>query len=99
MRSLLLKVMPDYECWPLWREDMVGNVDPASLAITPALRDRLFRWAQTFDNTLIRDDPAASGFGSPESEGAFDAEGRALALDLQRELGDSTKVRYWRDPT
>lgn len=89
--------MADYECWPLWREDTVGNVDPASLDITSVLRDRLSRWARTYDLSLVRDDPSLSQFPSPESEEAFDEEGRRLASDLQRELGDAAKVRYWRD--
>jgi hypothetical protein len=39
------------------------------------------------------------GVPSPEWEERFDDEGRMLALDLQRELGDMATVRYWRDPT
>jgi len=55
--------MPDYECWPLWRDgDEIGNVDPASLPITSDLHDRLVGWAKRFDETLDRDDPVSSGF-------------------------------------
>ena len=52
-----------------------------------------------FDDTLVHDDPVSSGFRTPELADEFDAEGRALTLDLQRELGDAATVRYWRDAT
>lgn len=90
--------MPDYQCWPLWHEDEIGNVDPASLPITSELRGRLVRWAQQYNDTLVRDDPASSGFPSQDAEDAFEREGRALAVDLERELGNDASVRFWRDP-
>jgi hypothetical protein len=94
-----VKVMPDYQCWPLWREDEVGNVDPASLDITSGLRDRLLDWAKQYDATLNRDDPAASGFSSPETEEVFERAGRAIAVEIQNELIGKATVRYWRDHT
>lgn len=92
-----LKVMPDYQCWPLWREDIIDNVDPASLPISDALRLQLLGWAQKFDDILVWDDPASSKFASPKAEAAFEAEGRELATQLQRELAAVASVRYWRD--
>ncbi len=92
-----LIVMADYQCWPLWREDIIDNVDPASLPISEALKLRLLEWAQKFDDILVWDDPASSRFASPEAEAAFEAEGRELASALQLELKAAATVRYWRD--
>jgi len=64
--------MPDYECWLLWREDSVGNADPATLEFTDDLRGRLVRWARQYDNTLVPHDPASSGFASEDLEDAFE---------------------------
>jgi len=91
--------MPDYDCWPLWNEDDPDNVDPASLPISPALLDRLARWQQQYDDSLDRADPASTPEWPPEVEAAFEAEGRAMTVALQRELGPAIQVRYWRDPT
>lgn len=92
-----LKVMADYQCWPLWREDIIDNVDPASLPISDALRLQLLGWAQKFEETLVWDDPLSSKFASPEAESAFEAEGRELTARLQQELNAVATVRYWRD--
>ena len=93
-----LRVMADYDCWPLWNDDDPDNVDPATLPISAALLDRLARWQQRFDDLLDRADPARSpGFATDYAEAAFEAEGRQLAEDLRRELGPGTPVRYWRD--
>lgn len=92
-----LELMPDYDCWPLWRADRIDNVDPADLAISPPLRARLLEWANAYDATLNREDPALSGFASQDAEDAFDRAGRSIARDLQRELVGTATVAYWRD--
>ena len=83
-----LKLMPDYFCFPLWEADPgeVGNVDPAGLPISQALRDRLLQWAGAFDAMLDMSDPAASRI-APEVAQAFEREGAALAQALRDELG------------
>lgn len=92
-----LKLMADYDCWPLWEagEDLVGNVDPATLPISVELRDRLLRWAERFDAGLNREDPASSEWSSPEERVAFDEEGRDLARALRRELPDGYEFVYF----
>lgn len=92
MRSL--KLMADYECWPLWEASPgdVGNVDPDGLPISLALKDRLRQWAADFDATLNRQDPRESGFRTLEIEAAFLARGEALGAELQAELGVTVYV-------
>jgi len=92
--------MPDYECWLLWREDSVGNADPATLEFTDDLRGRLVRWARQYDNTLVPHDPASSLRVSHRRTWKMPSrEGRSLAVDLRREIGARATVRYWRDQT
>lgn len=88
-----LKLMADYSAWPLWLSGV--NVDPAGFPISPELQERLEGWSQTYDAILNRDDPASSGFPSPEAELAWEEQGRGLWLDLQDELGAEYIVSYF----
>lgn len=89
-----LKLMADYDCLPLWgtEAEEIGEVDPADLPISADLVADLGRWADAFDATLDRDDPARSGFGSPEATAAFRAEGERLANRLRAELGEGWSI-------
>jgi hypothetical protein len=90
--------MADYHCWPLWWDaGPVGNIDPATLGLSPALVDALKAWAATHDATLRDQDPARSGFATPEAEAAFEREGQHLARRLAEEMKGRAVVRYWRD--
>ncbi len=89
----LLKLMADYECFPLWElSENVGNVDPDSLQISARLKADLMAWAELFDKTLNYDDPVRSGFSSTDEEDRFKEQGRLLGERLQAELGVTAKV-------
>jgi len=91
-----VKVMPDYHCWPLWHAGGgIGNIDPASLPLSPALRADLLTWADAFDATLDPADPASSGFASAEALGRFDHWGRSLAERVAKELSGTHRVLYF----
>jgi hypothetical protein len=85
----IIKLMADYQCYPLWEASpgQVGNIDPASLPISPDLVIRLTEWARLYDANLKLDDPARSGFKSHEERLEFIEIGHRLAKDLQAELG------------
>ncbi|OJA61585.1 hypothetical protein BGV68_04545 [Burkholderia ubonensis] len=89
-----IKLMADYQCFPLWEAapGEVGNIDPKDLPISLALRDALTAWAAKFDATLNMDDPVNSGFGSDEEADKFRKEGAVLARRLQDELGAAYRV-------
>jgi len=89
--------MADYGCFPVWESDpaLVGNVDPSTLPISAFLCARLLAWAAVYDATLVRDDPAQSGFLSPVAEQAWLSEGAQLTEALRQELGPSITVTYW----
>lgn len=91
-----IKVMADYECWPLWwdGDGLVDNVAPADLGLSDGLTADLCAWAAAYDATLDRDDPAASRFASSEEERSFHARGERLAARVAEELGPAATVRY-----
>jgi hypothetical protein len=93
----VLRVMADYESFPLWIRDGSGtaNVDPAGLPISPTLAHQLLEWATEYDRTLDRDDPLASGFPDERTEEAFHVRGSELAGLLVAELPANYRVEYF----
>ncbi|CAM3417695.1 CdiI immunity protein domain-containing protein [Bordetella sputigena] len=91
-----IKLMADYHCYPVW--DLSGpyrDIDPDELPISDNLKSRLMEWARTYDGILNMDDPAASDFETPEARRAFEACGRHLAEQLQKELGPDFLVSVY----
>lgn len=91
-----LKMMPDYECWALWAIEDWGpdNIDPATLPLdAPTVAD-LNQWAETFTQTLNRDDPAESGFDSQQEFERFEKRGLRLWQRLQGQLAPNYRVKY-----
>ncbi|MCX4391263.1 hypothetical protein OG777_30630 [Micromonospora peucetia] len=89
--------MADYECYPTWLAGFAGvdNVDPAEMPISDELAAALLQWAQTYDGTLDRDDPASSGFPERDQEADFYAAGHELARRLAAELSGRYPVEYF----
>ncbi|MFO1368398.1 MAG: hypothetical protein U1F46_05330 [Marinagarivorans sp.] len=83
-----IKLMPDYECFPLWHcdEEKVGDIDPASIGISQELVRKLSDWQSDYDATLDRLNGENSGFPSKEKEIAFVVKGYELAKELKCEL-------------
>jgi hypothetical protein len=89
-----VKVMADYECWPLWRGE---NLDPDSLPLSHYLREQLAAWAERYDETLLDEYPPGSGFSSESEAEKFVEDGRELAQILARELGNEYAVTYFNE--
>jgi hypothetical protein len=89
-----IKLMPDYECHPLWGviPSELGDIDPASLPISTILQQQLRAWADAYDQTLDWEDPRQSGFLTAKDVFAFEAEGERLAEQLRTELGSNYMV-------
>jgi hypothetical protein len=85
-----IKVMADCDCHPLWvyEDGPPANTDPSALSIAKGLADDLHRWADVYDVTLNRGDPAASGFTDLAAEDAFYTDGLMLAGRLAIDLAD-----------
>ena len=96
MSQRIIKLMAEYESWPVW--DMTGdqyfNIAPESLPISEGLVAAITAWAETYEATLDRDDPMESGFDSVADEKAFDEEGRKLWRSLRSEMFDADVVYY-----
>ncbi|MEM9540608.1 MAG: hypothetical protein AAGA60_14035 [Cyanobacteria bacterium P01_E01_bin.42] len=92
-----IRLMADYGCYPLWIEepDEMGDIDPATLPIAEETRDRLEQWRQTYEAILNKDDPASSGFSSPEAREQFNHEGVYLWGKLRQELEPDYEVLYF----
>lgn len=101
MTGRRIKLMADYDCWPLWgmETEDIGNIDPGDLPLTEETVAGLTRWSQEFDARLDRADPARSRPLSPGEEERFEREGQALWRQLQRELGSGFEVYYFSSST
>ena len=89
-----LKLMADYDCWPLWesKPDELDNIDPRRLPISTELAADLVKWSEDHDAILNKDDPASSGFTSREAQEQWIERGATLAERLRAELGSNYAV-------
>jgi len=94
----IIKLMPDYQCYPLWKTgDDAGDINPNDFLISNKLKEDLFKWQSTYDQTLNMSNPAESGFHNEEAYLLFKKEGKFLQDRLQKELGSEYKVLYFYD--
>ena len=77
--------MADYQCYPLWEGDGIGNLDPWSLDIPGDLAAAVTAWGDEYDATLNQDDPAASGFTDLAAAETWLLAGARLAARLRRQ--------------
>ena len=82
-----MKLMPEYECHPIWDGVPSANIAASELEISLELRERLNRWNGRFQSTYNRSDPKSSGFCEIADALAFNEEGKVLADCIAVELG------------
>ncbi|MFN7414967.1 MAG: hypothetical protein ACK5RT_13885 [Dolichospermum sp.] len=92
-----IKLMADYECYPLWwaGSDKVGDIDPETMPLSERTISRLEKWADIYDAKLNWEDPNSSGFPTLEAKAAFEQEGISLWKQLQKELAPNYEVIYF----
>ena len=92
----VIKLMADYNCWPLWWADgeQVGDIDPHTLPLKAETVARLLRWAEQYDAGLNWADPAASAWPSRAAYEEFEREGFNLWLQLRDELRATHTVLF-----
>jgi hypothetical protein len=97
MVKAIIKIMSDYQCFPLWKIDDFGveNVSPNELPITEALKEMLMDWQNKYDSTLNMSNPISSGFKSDIEENNFEEQGLEIWQQMLLELGDSYRVKYF----
>ena len=89
-----LKLMADYECFPLWETDENGlkNINPNELSISEELKRDLLAWADKYDSTLDWDYPPDSGFKYKQEKLESEATGENLYERLKGELDEQFDV-------
>jgi hypothetical protein len=97
MGSKMLKIMPEYQCFPLWLkgDGIFENISPDDLPISNALKIRLTNWQNKFDSTLNHDYPPESGFKSLVEEDLFEEEGRKIWTQILEELHSEYDIQYF----
>ncbi|HDG9763171.1 hypothetical protein PS357_16585 [Acinetobacter nosocomialis] len=93
----LIKLMPDYQCYPLWEYDefgLVANLNPKDLPISEILIDKFILWSDMYDESLCLDDPINSAFKSIQHEKKFKLLGEELFKSLSKELSNQYKIIY-----
>jgi hypothetical protein len=89
-----IKLMADFDCYPLWDMDDGGDIAPTDLPLSEGTIERLLNWQNIYDGIIDWDDPASAGFASKQEEIAFEREGISLWHKVQKELGDDYQVFY-----
>jgi hypothetical protein len=94
-QSRAIKVMADYDCHPLWAldEDLVGDFPPEDIGVSAELCRDLKEWAQSFNASLDRENPADT-LVTPEEHAAHEQKGRQLAIRIARERPDLEIYAY-----
>ena len=100
MRSL--KLMADYQCHPLWRDDWDPSADVsgpmieemAELGLDDGLIERLDAWARRFDSSLNWNDPGGPSLWNNQQWLDFYREGAVLATQTEACLKERFSVRY-----
>lgn len=85
-----------YGAPPIFNADIdeMGYVEPADLGLSPNLIAELDKWNITFQKTFSEEYPPDSGFKSTSERERHNAQGAALALVLQNELGRDSMVQF-----
>jgi hypothetical protein len=101
LTQVLIKVLDDYHCWPLWvrdeDEEIFDTRDPATLGLSAGLVGRLAAWQQWYESTVNIADPHDIRSVTTAEQEAFDAEGRLLAVRVGEELPHAV-VWFYKDP-
>ncbi len=94
-----IRLMADYGCDPLWWDepDIVGNIEPEKLPLSPETITRLHNWANVYDARINWSDPYDSPELSPEEIEDFEREGISLWKQLRQELEPAYEVSYFSD--
>jgi hypothetical protein len=87
--SKRFKLMADYGTFPLWAMDdgLLGDFSPQDLGVSEELTADLWAWANAFDASLNKDDPANSHWPA-ERYNQHVVDGLALARRIKHELPD-----------
>lgn len=84
--------MSEYQCSPLWKENIDGFYEPLEIidvkGLSNLLTNRLEIWRKKFESTYNEINPIESGFTNDIELEAFEKEGVELWEELRRELSN-----------
>ena len=91
-----IKLMWDYECWPLWQHDgeIFDTVDPSSFPLSEQTLARLAAWASIPDKKLTEVEYPPDMTWTEDEKKRFEQEGLDLWKALRHELGRNYYVTY-----
>lgn len=94
--KIRLRVLAEYECWPLWQEvrNGVRNLAPEDLGLPESLASGFHAWARKYEETFDPTYPMNSGFADVASENEFYAQGLELAREMAAMIGDDAEVYF-----
>jgi hypothetical protein len=97
MTQRRLRLMAEYECFPLWETTESGllNLAPEQLPISQDLQAALRAWAMLWEATYNRADPIKSGFPDDSATQRFVAQGHRLWQRLRTELDGGFEITYY----
>lgn len=93
--SKKIKLMADYDSYPLWDMEDPDNINPNELPLKQETIQSLLNWSKAYDNILNLDDPASSDFSSEREAEKFEKEGIKLWKRLHEELKENYQVFYF----
>lgn len=96
-----IKLMADYQCFPLWwyNSDIVGDINPEDLPISNELKDGLLKWSDLYDSFINLEEPNVDKDIPQETMDNFENTGLELWKKLQQELEGKYRVVYFSNKT
>lgn len=88
--SNVIKLMPEYECYPIWISENGGifkNIPASSLDISEKLLDEITLWDKIFEDAYDRSNPIVSGIKGDQFI-SFKKRGMEIYQKLKIELPD-----------
>jgi hypothetical protein len=100
MQRKVIKIMPEYRCYPVWMlsdEGFYEVTSPNHLPISNMLKELLDGWQKKYEETFDEYYPPWGGFKTPAEESAFNDQGTLIFNMMTEEIGSDFDVKYFLD--
>ncbi|GAA4025534.1 hypothetical protein GCM10022386_05910 [Flavobacterium cheonhonense] len=92
-----IKISPEYGCFPLWiseKDEIYSNVNHYDLNFSEDLKKNIENWNIKFQQTLNKEYPPDSSFGSLTDLIEFENEGILVWRDINKQMSN-VNVSYF----